>query len=143
MDEDTLAEELRQSIGELVRAVRTVDTMSPGEAAVLGFLDRSGPLTTADLAHRRGVTHQSAAKSVKDLTSAGLARTEPHPGDGRKLLVHITDAGRARLRDERDRRAHTLDAAIRDTFSPEEQRHLRQCVPLLSRLTARLTGRIQ
>jgi DNA-binding MarR family transcriptional regulator len=140
MDEDTLAEELRQSIGELVRAVRIVDTMSPGEAAVLGFLDRGGPLTTADLAHRRGVTHQSAAKSVKDLTGAGLARTEPHPSDGRKLLVHITDAGRARLREERARRAHAVDAAIHDTFSPEERRRLRECVALLSRLTARLTG---
>ncbi|MFJ8544785.1 MarR family winged helix-turn-helix transcriptional regulator [Streptomyces sp. NPDC093586] len=140
MDEDTLAEELRQTIGELVRAVRTVDTMSPGEAAVLGFLDRSGPLTTADLAHRRGVTHQSAAKSVKDLTGAGLARTEPHPTDGRKLLVHITDTGRARLQVERDRRARAVDTAIRDTFSPDEQRRLRECVTLLSRLTTRLTG---
>ncbi|MEU4892553.1 MarR family transcriptional regulator [Streptomyces sp. NPDC044780] len=141
MDEEVLAEEVRQSIGELVRAVRVVDTMPPGEAAVLGFLDRSGPLTTADLAHRRGVTHQSAAKSVKELIGGGLVRTEPHPSDGRKLLVHITDAGRARLRRERAQRTHALDAAIRDTFSPEEQERLRDCVALLSRLTARLTGR--
>ncbi|WP_244410021.1 hypothetical protein [Streptomyces albofaciens] len=65
---------------------------------------------------------------------------EPHPGDGRKLLVHITDAGRARLRREREQRARTLDAAIRDTCGPEERR-LRVCVILLSRLTAHLTGK--
>ncbi|WP_030681020.1 MarR family winged helix-turn-helix transcriptional regulator [Streptomyces rimosus] len=141
MDEDALAEDLRQSIGELVRAVRTVDSMPPGEAAALGYLDRGGPLTTADLAHRRGVTHQSAAKSVKELVGGGLARTEPHPGDRRKLLVHITDAGRARLRREREQRARTLNAAIRDTCSPEEQRRLRDCVTLLSRLTAHLAGK--
>ncbi|RSO02431.1 MarR family transcriptional regulator [Streptomyces sp. WAC 06783] len=141
MTADVLAEDLRQSIGELVRAVRAVDTMPPGEAAVLGFLDRGGPLTTADLAQRRGVTHQSAAKSVKDLVGGGLARTEPHPGDGRKLLVHITDAGRARLRRERERRARTLNAAIRDTCGPEERRQLRECVALLSRLTAHLVGK--
>ncbi|AEW98066.1 MULTISPECIES: MarR family winged helix-turn-helix transcriptional regulator [Streptomycetaceae] len=141
MDDDALAERLRQTVGELVRAVRVVDTMPPGEAAVLGFLDRGGPLTTADLAHRRGVTHQSAAKSVKELVGAGLVRAEPHPADGRKLLLHITDAGRARLRRERAQRAGALDAAIRDTFSPEERQRLGDCVGLLSRLIARLTGR--
>ncbi|AWE54228.1 MULTISPECIES: MarR family winged helix-turn-helix transcriptional regulator [Streptomyces] len=141
MREDALAEELRRSIGELVRAVRTVDTMPPGEAAVLGFLDRDGPLTTADLARLRGVTHQSAAKSVKDLSAAGLVRAEPHPDDGRKLLLHLTDAGRSRLQRERTLRAGALGAAIRDTFDADEVRQLSESVTLLSRLTARLTGR--
>lgn len=70
MEDDALAEDLRQAIGELVRAVRAADTMPSGEAAILGHLDRGGPQTTADLAHRRGVTHQSAAKSVKELLGA-------------------------------------------------------------------------
>ncbi|MFH9075256.1 MarR family winged helix-turn-helix transcriptional regulator [Streptomyces alboflavus] len=140
MDEDALGEELRRSIGELVRAVRAVDTMPPGEAAILGFLDRDGPLTTADLARLRGVTHQSAAKSVKDLSVAGLVRGEPHPDDGRKLLLRLTDAGRSRLRRERTLRAGALGAAIRETFDPDERRRLSESVALLSRLTARLTG---
>ncbi|WP_121711104.1 helix-turn-helix domain-containing protein [Streptomyces sp. E5N91] len=141
MDEDALAEELRRSIGELVRAVRAVDTMPPGEAAILGFLDRDGPLTTADLARLRGVTHQSAAKSVKDLSAAGLVRGEPHPGDGRKLLLCLTDAGRSRLRRERTLRAGALGTAIRETFDPDERRRLSESVALLSRLTTHLTGR--
>ncbi len=141
MEDDALAEDLRQAIGELVRAVRAADTMPSGEAAILGHLDRGGPQTTADLAHRRGVTHQSAAKSVKELLGAGLVRTEPHPSDGRKLLLDITDTGRARLRQERAQRATWLDAAISDVLSPDEQRRLRDCVPLLTRLTTRITGR--
>ncbi|MFF3502345.1 MarR family winged helix-turn-helix transcriptional regulator [Streptomyces sp. NPDC003247] len=144
MDEEALAElaeELRQTIGDLVRAVRVVDTMPAGEAAALGFLDRDGPLTTSDLAHRRRVTHQSAAKSVKELVNAGLVRTELHPSDGRKLLLHVTDTGRARLRLERARRSRALATALQDTFSPEEQGQLHDCVVLLSRLTAHLTGR--
>ncbi|MFD7694630.1 MarR family winged helix-turn-helix transcriptional regulator [Streptomyces sp. NPDC059805] len=141
MHEDALAEELRRSLGELVRAVRTVDTMPPGEAAILGFLDRNGPLTTADLARMRGVTHQSAAKSVKDLSVEGLVRGEPHPDDGRKLLLHLTDAGRSRLQRERTLRAGALGAAIRETFDDDEMRQLSASVALLSRLTARLTGR--
>ncbi|NUR88823.1 MAG: MarR family transcriptional regulator [Nonomuraea sp.] len=141
MKDEELAEELRQVIGELVRAVRTVDTMPAGEAAVLGHLDRGGPRTTAELAHLRGVTHQAAAKSVKELLGGGLVRAEPHPDDGRKLLLRITDAGRARLQRERDQRAGRLDAAIRDTLSDDERRRLGECVPLLARLTARMTGR--
>lgn len=140
MEDDALPEDLRQVIGELVRAVRAADTMSPGEAAVLGHLDRGGPQTTADLAHLRGVTHQAAAKSVKELTGNGLVRAEPHPTDGRKLLLHITDAGRARLERERAQRADWLDTAIRDALSPDERRQLQECVPLLARLVTRITG---
>ncbi|MBA9050351.1 MarR family winged helix-turn-helix transcriptional regulator [Streptomyces griseofuscus] len=140
MDEDALAEELRHTLGELVRAVRAVDAMPPGEAAVLGYLDRGGPLTTADLARLRGVTHQSAAKSVKDLTADGLVRGEQHPYDGRKLLLHLTDAGRSRLQRERTRRAGALGAAIRESFDPEEKRRLSEAVALLSRLTAHLAS---
>ncbi|MEU9591631.1 MarR family transcriptional regulator [Streptomyces sp. NPDC048193] len=140
MDEDALAEDLRREVGELVRAVRTVDTMSTGEAAILGFLDRRGPLTTADLARLRGVTHQSAAKSVKALSGDGLVRAEPHHDDGRKLLLHLTEAGRSRLRRERALRAGALGAAIRETFDPDEKQLLSESLTLLSRLTARLTG---
>jgi DNA-binding MarR family transcriptional regulator len=139
-EEDTLAEDLRQVIGELVRTVRTVDTMPSGEAAVLGHLDRTGPQTTAELAQRRGVTHQSSAKTVKDLRASGLVRTEPHPTDRRKFLVHITETGRARLRSERSQRSDRLGTAISETLSAAEQQQLRDCVSLLARLTARLRG---
>ncbi|WP_033292502.1 MarR family winged helix-turn-helix transcriptional regulator [Amycolatopsis jejuensis] len=139
--DDSLAEELRQTIGALVRAARTVDTMPAGEAGILGYLDRDGPLTTAELAHRRAVTHQSAAKSVHALLDAGLLRTEPHPDDGRKVLLHVTARGRTRLTRERTQRATSLDSAIHGALTPREQQQLRECVPLLARLTTHLTAR--
>lgn len=138
---DALAEDLRHAIGDLVRAVRVADTMPTGEAAILGHLDRDGPHTTAELAHRRNVTHQSAAKSVKELLGTGLVRTEPHPDDGRKHLLYITDTGRARLRRERSQRATSLDSAILNTLTPDERQQLRDCVPLLTRLTTHINGR--
>ncbi|MGW7264434.1 MarR family winged helix-turn-helix transcriptional regulator [Streptomyces sp. NPDC054842] len=138
MDDEALAEELRHTIGELVRAVRTVDTMPSGEAAALGHLDRSGPQTTAELAHHRRVTHQSAAKTVKELLADGFVRTEPHPTDKRKLLVHLTDAGRTRLQAEREQRSGRLGTAIREALDTEEQRQLHDCVGLLARVTDRL-----
>ncbi|MQY30647.1 MarR family winged helix-turn-helix transcriptional regulator [Nocardia aurantia] len=137
---DELAEDLRHAIGALVRAVRVIDTIPPGEAAILSHLDRDGPHTTVELAQRRNVTHQSAAKSVKELLGAGLVRTAPHPDDGRKHLLYITDAGRARLRRERTQRATSLDSAIRNTLTADERQQLRDCVPLLTRLTTHING---
>jgi DNA-binding MarR family transcriptional regulator len=138
MDEDTLAEDLRQAIGELVRTVRVVDTMPFGEAAVLGHLARTGPQTTAELAQRRGVTHQSSAKTVKDLRAEGLVRTEPHPTDRRKLLVHLTEAGHTRLDAARAQRSDRMGTALGEALTPEERQLLRETVPLLTRLTAHL-----
>ncbi|MEV7129157.1 MarR family winged helix-turn-helix transcriptional regulator [Streptomyces sp. NPDC093260] len=140
MDDISLAEDLRQVIGGLVRAVRAADTMPSGEAALLGHLDRGGPRTTADLAHLRGVSHQAAAKSVKELLGGGLVRAEPHPTDGRKVLLHITDAGRVRLQRERAQRADWLNTAIGAALDSDEQQQLRNCVQLLARLTTHITG---
>ncbi|MHC3469471.1 MarR family winged helix-turn-helix transcriptional regulator [Streptomyces sp. 7R007] len=141
MDDHRLAEELRQTVGHLVRTVRTADTMPPAEAAVLGYLDRVGPLTTADIAQRRGVSHQSIAKAVKELLTQELVTAEPHPGDGRKLLLHLTPAGRGRLDEERRRRADWLGGAINDVLSAEERQTLAAALPLLSRLTEHLRAR--
>ena len=140
MDDKHLAEELRLTIGHLVRTVRAADTMPPGESAVLGYLDRAGPMTTAEIAQQRGVTHQSAAKTVKDLLAQNLVRTEAHPGDGRKLL-HLTQAGRDRLAEERRRRADWLGAAINDVLDADERRTLEAALPLLSRLSTHLHGK--
>ncbi|MER7871246.1 helix-turn-helix domain-containing protein [Streptomyces cellulosae] len=141
MDDKDLAEELRLTIGHLVRTVRAADTMPPGESAVLGYLDRAGPMTTAEIAQQRGVTHQSAAKTVKDLLAQNLVRTEAHPGDGRKLLLHLTQAGRDRLAEERRRRADWLGAAINDVLDADERRTLEAALPLLSRLSTHLHGK--
>ncbi|KOT43609.1 MarR family transcriptional regulator [Streptomyces caelestis] len=140
MDENQLAEELRLTVGRLVRTVRTADKMPPGEAAVLGYLDRGGPLTTADIAQQRRVSHQSAAKAVKELLAQGLVRAEAHPSDGRKVLLHLTPTGSGRLAEERRRRADWLGTAINDVLSSDERKTLEAALPLLSRLTTHLNG---
>ncbi|MCC2280082.1 MarR family transcriptional regulator [Streptomyces sp. ET3-23] len=141
MDDNQLAEELRLTVGRLVRTVRAADTMPSGEAAVLGYLDRGGPLTTADVAHRWGVSHQSAARAVKDLLGQGLLHAEAHPSDGRKLLLHLTPAGSDRLAEERRRRADWLGTAISEALAPDEREALAKALPLLSRLDAHLKGK--
>ncbi|MDT8909308.1 MarR family transcriptional regulator [Amycolatopsis sp. PS_44_ISF1] len=133
-----MAENLRAAVGQLVRAARTTDTLPSGEAAVLGHLDREGPATTAELASWRRIRHQSAARSVKELVDAGLVRPAPHESDGRKIVLHITAAGRERLDRQRRARADRLAAAIDDALDPAERAELARSVELLTRLTDHL-----
>jgi DNA-binding MarR family transcriptional regulator len=135
--EDT-ARELRLVVGQLVRRVKA-DTAGaaglPGpQVAVLGWLDRDGAMTTAQLAAATMVRHQSASRVVSQLASAGLVLLKPHPTDGRKQLVAVTAGGRRALARQRDQRAGWLADRIADRLSPGEQRTLAKATELLGRL---------
>jgi DNA-binding MarR family transcriptional regulator len=129
------AAELRVTIGSLVRAARTRDPMPLAQAGALGYLDREGPMTTSDLAARQQVRQQSMARTISQLVAAGFVRQRPHPSDGRKILIEITDEGRGALEERRGRRVEWLTEAIETRLTPDEQRLLAEAVKLLGRLT--------
>jgi DNA-binding MarR family transcriptional regulator len=52
------------------------------------------PLPLARLAELLDVTKQAAQQTVDDMEAAGLLERSPDPGDGRRKLVGLTDAGR-------------------------------------------------
>ncbi|MET9494373.1 MarR family transcriptional regulator [Streptomyces sp. NPDC006552] len=120
--------------------VSPFDGLWLGEAAILGHLDRSGPQTTADLVQRRGVSHRSTANSVTVVLGGGLVRAEPHPTDGRKLLLHVTEDGRAPP--ARTRSAHRFaQRRCRRGTQPGRAASPARLRPLLARLAAHFTGR--
>lgn len=135
-----LAAQLRTVIGQLVRAVRVVDTLAPGEAEVLGLLEQVGPQTTAEMAQRQGMRHQAAAKIVKELTNNGFVRVQEHNPDGRKFLLHLTPVGRAVLDQERRQRGDRLGIAIDETLSSSQRRDLERAVDILEHLAKQLQG---
>ncbi|AUG76592.1 hypothetical protein CFP65_1712 [Kitasatospora sp. MMS16-BH015] len=130
-----LAAELRTTIGTLVRRLRTEDELPQNQAAVLGWLVREGSRTTTELAALQRVRHQSMARTVALLTTAGLVTQSPHPTDARKLLVTATPAGTEALHAQRTRREATIAAALTSRLTPAEQRLLQQAIPLLDRLS--------
>jgi DNA-binding MarR family transcriptional regulator len=131
------AADLRLVIGRLVRQVRQEATLPMGQAAVLGHLDRTGPMTTSDLAAAERVRPQSMARTVARLVELGLVEQASHPTDRRKVLISATAAGRAALEEQRERRAGWLAEAITEKLTPAEQRTLARSVELLGRLTER------
>ncbi|MFD5434351.1 MarR family winged helix-turn-helix transcriptional regulator [Kitasatospora sp. NPDC127067] len=130
-----LAADLRAALGTLVRSLRTDDELPQNQAAVLGLLVRDElSCTVAELAALQRVRHQSMARTVALMTEAGLVTQQPHPTDGRKLLVAATEAGRDALLDQRARREHRIATAIESRLDPAEQDRLRSAVDLLRRL---------
>ncbi|MFJ7276353.1 MarR family winged helix-turn-helix transcriptional regulator [Kitasatospora sp. NPDC098663] len=130
-----LAAELRAAIGDLVRSLRPGDELPQNQAGVLGVLVRDErACTVAELAGLQRVRHQSMARTVALLMEAGLVTQQPHPTDGRKLLVTATGAGRAALLEQRARREERIATAIEARLTPEERLALRAGVDLLRRL---------
>jgi DNA-binding MarR family transcriptional regulator len=135
-DVDALAEQLRVNASRLVRTSGRSETLPPGESAVLATLDREGPQSIAQLAEQRGVRHQTAAKIVAQLETAGLVAKRNHPDDARMVLVRLTRSGGAALRRDRKARAGWLADAIRTQLTAKQQARLGELVTVLGRLAA-------
>lgn len=133
-----LAADLRLTLGRLVRRARAESTLLPvGQTAVLGRLDREGPMTTSDLAAAEKVRPQSMARTVSLLQDEGFIAGEPHPTDGRKTLLRIAPAGLEKLVAQRDGREHWLAEVLAGELTATERKTLRKSVALLDRLTER------
>jgi DNA-binding MarR family transcriptional regulator len=135
VDVSHLASELRVVLGQVVRRLRAEHRFPLTHAAVLGRLDRQGPLSTVELASAERVRPQSMGQTLAELEAQGLVSRRPDEADGRRTLLELTDAGRQTLAEDRGRREGWLAQAIEEGFSTEEQEVLAQAVPLLARLT--------
>lgn len=135
-DSALVASELRVVLGHLVRRLRGEHRFSLSHAAVLGRLDREGPRCVSDLAVAEHVRPQSMAQSVHDLAAEGYLRRRPDPGDRRRTLVELTDAGRAALEADRRRREGWLAKTISEDLTPAEVDVLHEAVELLKRIAA-------
>ena len=135
VDTSLVASELRVVLGQLIRRLRVEHRFPLSQGAVLGRLDRQGPLSTVELASAERVRPQSMGQTLAELEAQGLVSRRPDEADGRRTLLELTDAGRQTLAEDRQRREGWLTEAIEQEFSAEEQEVLAQAIPLLARLT--------
>jgi DNA-binding MarR family transcriptional regulator len=140
LDPHVTAADLRLAVGRLVREMRRETTgLPPRQAAVLGHLDRSGPLTVADLAAAERVSHQAMTRLVAALADAGLVGPVPRGTaaadlDRRRKPLALSAAGRRALEAQRAHRSSRLAAAITAELTDEEHRALARAIGLLDRL---------
>jgi DNA-binding MarR family transcriptional regulator len=134
--EAALASALRLAVLRLARRMRAerADTsLTLTQLAALATLDRHGPLSPGDLAAAERVTPPSMTRIVSSLQAAGLVTRTGHPTDGRQVLLALSPAGEALLREDRRRRDAWLSQRLRE-LEPAERDVLRQAVQVLDRL---------
>jgi DNA-binding MarR family transcriptional regulator len=140
-DVEQVAAALRVSIGLLLRRLRQVradgDLTLP-ESSALARLDRGGPATATEMARAEQISPQSMGATLAALEARGLVRRSADPGDGRRAVISVTDAGAKVLRDKRGARTMQIAAALAAEFTPAEVSLLAAAAPLLERLAERI-----
>jgi DNA-binding MarR family transcriptional regulator len=130
-----LAEDLRRVVGTFARGIRTQsDTATTSQSETLSIMDRTGPLSVAELAVHRNVRHQSMRLVANSLEENGLVKKLPNPADGRSQLISITAEGRAELSRSREARTRKIAALIDERLSDQERQVLRAAIRVLERL---------
>jgi DNA-binding MarR family transcriptional regulator len=134
---DEIAAELRVSIGLLVRRLRQVPVkggLTLSETSALARLDRGGPTTPGELAKQEQISPQSMGATLAALQARGLIERRADPGDGRRAVMSVTEAGLDLLRSRRNAKGRQLARALAAEFTPAELERLADAAPLLERL---------
>ena len=131
-----LASSLRLSVMRLARRLRlerSGDDRTLNQLAVLGTLDRRGPLSVGELAGIEKVKPPSMTRTVACLEEAALVTRRAHDTDRRQVVVELTDAARDVLADDRRRRDAWLAQRL-GALDTDDLALLRRVAPLLERL---------
>jgi DNA-binding MarR family transcriptional regulator len=130
--------DLRVAFNRLRRRIREVsetEDLTPSQLSALTLLSKSGAATTSGLAATEGVRPQSMAATLAALDQHGLIARSPDPGDGRRQLVTLTEAGRERVEGTRQARQEWLAQALHDRCTEAERQTVIEAMAVLERLT--------
>ncbi|MBY8881998.1 MarR family winged helix-turn-helix transcriptional regulator [Actinacidiphila acidipaludis] len=137
-DAEHVATTLLSSISVLVRRIRLLTAegeLTMPERRALSLLDRGGPATSAELARQEQITAQAMGATLGRLQRQDLISRSADPRDGRRVVLTVTDAGRAALKRRRSARSERLTAALTSgAFTEAELEQLAAAAPLLERL---------
>ena len=133
------ASDLRIATFRLARRMRTqraVDSMSDGQFAVLAGLFVHGPHTLTELADRERVSAPAMNRTVNCLQDAGYISRSADENDGRKVVIDLTDEGRAVVDETARRRDAWVEEALAE-IEPAEREILAQAAAIMQRMVAR------
>lgn len=119
-----------------MRTERAVDSMSDGQFAVLAGLFLHGPRTLGELAERERVSAPSMNRTANCLQDLGYIQRSADDSDGRKVVITITEAGRAVVEETTKRRDAWVERALAEV-SDEERAVLAQAAVILQRMADR------
>ena len=119
---------------QLLRRLTPADGISLTAASTLRRLARDGDHRLSELAVAERVTQPAMTQLVSRLARDGLVRRGAHPGDGRVVIVSVTDAGRAVLARRHDERVARLEELL-ERLPPADRAAIVAVLPAFDRLT--------
>lgn len=134
----TDAHQLARSVARLNRRLRQErqSDLTPTQLSVLGSIRKLGSSTPSAIAAHERVQPPSITRTLTSLVEAGMAIRQPHPDDGRQVLMSVSEQGEAVLAAERDRRDLWLSRLLGELTTPERAT-LREAAALMERLADR------
>jgi DNA-binding MarR family transcriptional regulator len=133
---DAVVADLTLVVGQFVRRLRShanPSELSLSQMGALARLERSGAMTTADLAREESMKPQSMGTILAGLEQEGLVHRKPHPTDGRQVLFELTAKGVEERRERRIAKREWLVAAAAK-LDQTELHALVAAIPLIRRL---------
>lgn len=124
------AAELALLAGKLVRQLRRGAAI-PISYRVLATLDDIGPAGISQLAAADGISQPTMSAQVAALVEDGYITKAPHPTDARAQVLSLTDAGRAYLRENRER----ITSIVRGRLSGHSEAEIATAIAVFKSLT--------
>ncbi|WP_375000437.1 MarR family winged helix-turn-helix transcriptional regulator [Aeromicrobium sp. CTD01-1L150] len=131
----TDTQNLAMAVARLNRRLRQErqSDLTPTQLSVLGTVSQLGPTSPSAVAARERVSAPSVTRTLNCLVEDGHVTREPHPDDGRQVVVSLSDTGAKVLEEERQRRDAWLHRRLRE-LDPRERALLREASALLTRI---------
>lgn len=123
---------LKQVIAGLVEPLG----LSPHQFWALLLLREIGPQTLTDLAAHMWLDHPTTSRLVHALQDLGYLSIQPHPRQGRRVIIQIVPARRAEV-DRLAERAEAFRAELEEGVAPEEKAAFRE---MMRKLLLNLEG---
>lgn len=129
--------ELARAVAQLHRRLRRErdSDLTPSQLSLLGTLTELGPSTPGAVAAHERIQPPTVTRALSYLVDEGYVLREPHPDDGRQVLVSVSDKGSRILAEERDRRDAWLHQRLLE-LAPAERETLRRATEILAQVAS-------
>ncbi|MBE7195319.1 MAG: MarR family transcriptional regulator [Gordonia polyisoprenivorans] len=136
--DDNLASDLSLAVVRLARHLRgrrAASTVSLTQLSALNTLSQQGPMTPGAMAAQERVQPPSMTRVIASLADLGMVKRDPHPTDGRQIIVTLSDLGQKVIADE----THAREAWLRgqlEKLGADDLTTLRSAVDIMSGIVA-------
>ncbi|CAM3115200.1 MULTISPECIES: MarR family transcriptional regulator [Actinomycetes] len=137
-NDEKLASDLAIAVVRLTRHLRGRRSASPvslTQLSALATLNREGPMTPGAIAARERVQPPSMTRVIASLADLGLVKREPHPTDGRQVIVTLSPSGTDVVVDEANAREEWLRAQLK-RLDDDQMATLRDAVGIIESIVA-------